>query len=115
MQIGVSTSLAIIAFALSVLMFNYNRTAMVEYTHILTCETSFFFFFKAFCYSESERHVAAVRTGLCFYHLLCAFFFFLAALIALICCFTALSGNTLRRVVRTIRRHFHELLGRIFC
>ena len=115
MQIGICTSLAIIAFALSVLMFHYNRAAMVEYTHILTCETYFFVFFKAFCYSKSERHMAVVGSGLCFYHLLCAFFFFLAALIALICCFTALCGNTLRRVVRTIRRHFHELLGRIFC
>ena len=83
MQIGTRTSLAIIAFALSVPMFYYNCTALVEYTHILTCETYLFIFFKAFCYSESERHMAAFRTGLCFYHLICAVVLFLMALMAL--------------------------------
>ena len=96
MQISTCTIMAIIVCALSVPMFLYNWAALVEYTYILTCETNFFIIFKVFCYSESERHMAAVGTGLCSYHLFCAVFLFIIALIVLIRCFT------------TTRRHFHE-------
>ena len=59
--------------------------------------------------------MAAFGAGLCSDHLCFAVSLFVMALITLIYCFNALCGNTLRRVVRTICRHFHELLGRIFC
>ena len=88
--------MAIVVCALSVPMFLYNWAALVEYTYILTCETNFFIIFKVFCYSESERHMAAIGTGLCSYHLFCAIFLFIIALIVLIRCFT------------TTRRHFRE-------
>ena len=117
MQIGTNMGFAITACVLTVFMFITYCIALVDYSHIHNCKSYNDSYFKAYCYSASKRHMAAVGTGLGSCLRICTVVQFILALTASIYCCGAVYCNTPRGVVCTVSRHFvfMNLLGRIFC
>ena len=117
MQIGTYMGFAITACVLTVFMFITYCIALVDYSHISSCKSYHYSYFKVYCYSASKRHMAAVGTGLGSCLLICAVVQFMLSLTASIYCCGAVCCNTPGGVVRIISRHFvfMNLHGRIFC
>ena len=117
MQIGTYMGFSITTCVLTVFMFITYCIALVDYSHISSCKSYHYSYFKVYCYSASKRHMAAVGTGLGSCLLICTVVQFILALTASIYCRGAVCCNSPRGVVRIISRYFVFMnwLGRIFC
>ena len=86
MQIGTYMGFAITACVLTVFMFITYCIALVDYSHIRSCKSYHYSYFKVYCYSASKRHIAAVGAGLGSCLLICTVVQFILALTASIYC-----------------------------
>ena len=115
MQIGTYLGFAITACVLTVFMFITYCIALVDYSHISSCKSYHYSYFKVYCYSASKRHIAVVGAGLGSCLLICCSVHFgsycINLLLIAVCC------NIPGGVVCTVSRHFvlMNLHGRIFC
>ena len=117
MQIGTYMGFAITACVLTEFMFITYCIALVDYSHISSCKSYHYSYFKVYCYSASKRHIADVGAGLGSCLLICAVVQFILFLTVSIYCCGADCCNIPRGVVCTVSIHFvfMNLHGRIFC
>ncbi|XP_027043791.1 uncharacterized protein LOC113671738 [Pocillopora damicornis] len=92
--IGTYMGFAITVCVLTVFMFITYCIALVDYSHISSCKSYHYSYFKVYCYSASKRHMAAVGTGLGSCLLICAVVQFMLSLTASMYCCGAVCCNT---------------------
>ena len=86
MQIGTYMGFAITACILTVFMFITYCIALVDYSHISSCKSYHYSYFKVYCYSARKTHIAVVGAGLGSCPLICAVVQFILALTVSIYC-----------------------------